>query len=114
MFLSQLSASIAEALQAELAPLIAQKVRDAVKDTVRDTVKSALASSFRSAFDSSLVPAFQTGTERMFSQVQTSFEAGMGGLVEEGRKAQQATHRSTESLESEVRMNRLEFLCCCI
>jgi hypothetical protein len=108
VFHPQLSTSIAEALQAELAPLIAQKVRDAVKDTVRDTVKSALASSFRSAFDSSLVPAFQAGTERMFSQVQTSFDAGMGGLVEEGRKAHQATHRSTESLESEVNNSDLQ------
>ena len=46
------------------------QVRDAVKDTVRDTVKSTLASSFRTAFESSLLPAFQIGTDRMFAQVQ--------------------------------------------
>lgn len=103
MLCSQLSASIAEALQAELAPLIAQKVRESVKDTVRDTVKTALATSFKSAFEGSLVPAFHAGTEKLFGQVQASFERGMGGLVDEGRQAQQYSARSTESLESEVR-----------
>ncbi len=102
-----MSASIAEALQAELAPLIAQKVRESVRDTVRDTVKTSLASSFRTAFDNSLVPAFQVGTERLFAQVQSAFEGGMGGLVDEGRKAQQYSARSSESLENEVRTSQL-------
>lgn len=73
-----------------------------MKDTVRDTVKAVLTTSFRSAFDNSLVPAFQVGTERLFAQVQTSFESGMSGLAKEGQKVQQNSTRSTESLESEV------------
>ena len=56
----------------------------------------------RSSFENTLVPSFQAGTERMFSQVQSSFDLGLAGLVEEGRKAHQNTARSTEALENEV------------
>lgn len=82
---------------------MSQKVRDSVKDTVKDTVKGVLTTSFRGAFENTLVPSFQAGTDRMFAQVQSSFESGMVGLAEESRKVHQSTVRSTESLENEVR-----------
>ena len=82
--------------------MVAQKVRDSVKDTVKDTVKGVLSTSFKGAFESTLVPSFQAGTDRMFAQVQSSFELGMAGLAEENRKIQQSSARSTESLENEV------------
>jgi hypothetical protein len=80
---------LAAQLQTDLTPALSQKVREAVKDTVRDTVKAALASSFRTAFESSLLPAFQAGTDRMFAQVQASFDQGMEGLAEQARRSQE-------------------------
>ena len=67
--------SVSQSLQNDMTPVISNKVRDAVKDTVRDTVKSSLASSFRTAFESSLLPAFQIGTDRMFAQVQSEWQS---------------------------------------
>lgn len=78
---TQLSSQLTEALSAELG----QSVGTRVQNTVRDTVKGGLTSSFRTAFENTLLPAFQAGTDRMFAQVQGSFEVGMEGLAEQSR-----------------------------
>jgi len=94
----QISAQIVASIQSDIAPIVAQRVKEAVKDTV----KVALTSTFRAAFENSLLPAFQAGTDRMFAQVQESFEVGMEGLIEQGRISQQLSKETNESLLAEV------------
>lgn len=77
----ELAAAVGQSLKEELTAAVGSKI----KETVRDTVKSALSSTFTRAFENSLLPAFQAGTDRMFAQLQTSFEAGMEGLAEQDR-----------------------------
>jgi hypothetical protein len=56
-------------VRGELGAAVTQKIQEIVKDSLRENVKNAMGTSFRGAFESSLVPAFQVGTERLFSQV---------------------------------------------
>ncbi len=98
----ELSNSIISSIQNDIAPTIAQKVRDAVKESVKVQLQSA----FRAAFENSLLPAFQVGTDRMFAQVQESFEIGMDGLVEQGRISQQISAASTQELLAQIAVLR--------
>ena len=98
----ELSNSIISSIQNDIAPLIAQKVRDAVKESVKVQLHSA----FRAAFENSLLPAFQVGTDRMFAQVQESFEIGMDGLCEQGRISQQISAASTQELLAQIAVLR--------
>jgi hypothetical protein len=40
---------------------------------------------FKAAFESTIVPAYQSGTEAMFQQIQHTFETGMQAMVEENK-----------------------------
>ena len=92
------SKKIVEKVSAEMI-LLTGKVREGVKESV----KASLSTSFRAAFENSLLPAFQAGTDRMFAQVQETFEIGIDGLVEQGRMTQQMSNSSTAELQNEVR-----------
>ena len=48
------------------------------------------------------MPAFQAGTDRMFAQVQESFEIGMDGLIEQGKIAHQISSSSNMDLRTQV------------
>jgi len=56
----------------------------------------------RSSFENTLLPAFQAGTDRMFAQVQESFEMGMDGLIEQGKIAHQISSSSNMDLRTQV------------
>jgi len=100
-FRDEIASSISATLQAELTAVVSSKV----KDTVRETVKSALQSAFRTAFENSLLPAFQAGTDRLYGQLQTSFEQGVEGLVDLDRERgeeQRGVMQAMLAMQSEV------------
>lgn len=100
-FRDEIASSISATLQAELTAVVSSKV----KDTVRETVKSALQSAFRTAFENSLLPAFQAGTDRLYGQLQTSFEQGVEGLVDLDRERgeeQRGVLQAMLAMQSEV------------
>jgi len=99
----ELSAELDTCLRAETVPMILQKVKDSTRDTVRDAVKTTLGASFRTAFEKSLLPAFEAGTNRMFGQIQSTFEEGLGRLLEESTRTVQITKQNNEELRAEVR-----------
>lgn len=99
---ADLTAQIMDSMQSEVVPALQQKVRETVKEIVNSTVKQSLGGLFRNSFESSLLPAFQAGTDKLFSKVQTAFEHGMEEMTLEGREVQKQNTTSTQALEREL------------
>lgn len=83
-------------------PVVTQKIKESTKDVIKETIKTTLAESFRNAFESSLLPAFQAGIDRLFAQVNVSFENGMKNFSEDVILFHQEHQRSYVDLEQEV------------
>jgi len=94
--------SLKDELGKEISSAVEKDLFPKVKESVKDTVKTSLTSVFRSSFENTLLPAFQAGTDRMFAQVQESFEVGMDGLIEQGKIAHQISSSSNMDLRTQV------------
>jgi hypothetical protein len=66
----ELSTQISSDLRTELAPFIAQTAKDSIRDSIKDNLRPTLVKAFKVAFESTIIPAYQSGTEVMFQQVQ--------------------------------------------
>lgn len=93
----EMAAQLQEALVAQI-PVLSNKLRDAAKDSV----KQSLSQSFRTAFESSLLPAFQAGTERMFAQLSAGFEEGMRNVSTDCQQLINNQQAAYNSLQQEV------------
>ena len=71
-------------------------------ELVSETVRTHINKSFRSAFESSLLPAFQAGTTRMFAQIQGSFDAGIETLAAQTQNVLRVHNSEIEKLHVEV------------
>jgi hypothetical protein len=88
-----------------LAPFIAQTTKDSIRDSIKDNLRPTLVKAFKAAFESTIVPAYQSGTEIMFQQIQQTFETGMQALVEENK-----SFLSRSALESGALRHEVSFL----
>ncbi len=95
---------VQESITTKFLPIITTKVKETIKESTKESVKLHLADSFRNAFENSLLPAFQTGVDRLFAQINLSFENGLKSLILETENIQQQNIRSNEDLENEVKL----------
>jgi hypothetical protein len=79
-----------------------KKLPSVVAAEVRAQLKTSLDSSFKKSFETSLVPAFQAGTAKMFGQIQSTFESGMQRLIEHSSAAQAMQTREISALKKEL------------
>lgn len=95
---TELSTHMTETLTTKVQQQLSTKLKESMRDTIRDTIRSYLQDAFRNAFESSLLPAFQSGIDRMFEQVNSSVDDGMDGVLE----VLQAQH--SEALEARAQV----------
>ena len=103
---SDLKKELANAIIADVVPSLRKVIKDTVKESLEETlnkaVKKNIQEAFKTAFETSLVPAYQAGTDKMFTQIQTSFEVGMKEMGKEARNNQVQNFQNYEQLSKRV------------
>mmetsp|Transcript_25868 Transcript_25868/g.48552 ORF Transcript_25868/g.48552 Transcript_25868/m.48552 type:complete len:1013 (-) Transcript_25868:208-3246(-) len=94
----QLSAQMSVDLRKELTPAISQVVRSSVSDNLKGTIIDT----FRSTFETTIVPAYEAGSQEMFSQLRQAFSQGMDVMKEEHKKVCEKNRIETAALRSDV------------
>jgi len=105
------SSSISHSLASTLAPGISEAIKTEIQNTVGNALKQSLSKAFRKSFESSLLPAFQAGTDRMFAQISLSFDEGLDKLMQQGEASQRALElplQELRALREEVKLLRSE------
>lgn len=101
---SQMSKPQLQAYQTSVATVLLPKIEKAVQDQTRQVAqqqrteidrlvassKDSLAKSFRECFQETLIPAFEQSCQRMFSQIDSTFQRGMSERNEASKRQEDA------------------------
>jgi hypothetical protein len=98
----ELASNIATQLSVSVNSQLQRHVQAAIESSVRDSLKQEMVASFRQTFESSVMPAFQAGTNKMFTQMQAAFDVGMKSMMEEAHKTNKANHHIMQEMKNEV------------
>jgi hypothetical protein len=83
------------------------KLQLVIKESIKENIKVHLSDLFRNTFENSLLPAFQIGCDRLFAQLNMSFENGLKSLILEMENvvtiANQNQMNSQKDLEQEMK-----------
>jgi hypothetical protein len=83
------------------------KLQLVIKESIKENIKVHLSDLFRNTFENSLLPAFQIGCDRLFAQLNMSFENGLKSLILEMENvvtiANQNQMSSQKDLEQEMK-----------
>ena len=77
-----------------------------ISKDIQETVKAQMTKQFRANFENILLPAFQAGTQEMFSQMNAAFQEGIAKMVSQTQALQSQQNKEIAVLRAEVQSLR--------
>jgi hypothetical protein len=86
-------------------------VQSVVTSTVRETLKQEMVAGFKQTFESTILPAFQAGANKMFAQIQATFDTGLKQMMDEASRTNRSQSATMQQLKDEVTNVEFYFVC---